>query len=204
MENLVRITGNIDLPDDVFAAIAIRNDPLDLQGTATLGDGLHALVPEIAEKPVEVVGFFERRCHVQANTAGPALEAIETMFATLAEAGLADRVQQVTLVDCGDAYTSPLTDLSLLGQYVETIQGLFRNGIEVRILTADYNLDDEGGTPFVLRDTRSEGFIRHVADYTREAMRMLNTCLGQNELPQFEKTSREQVDARIASMAPVG
>lgn len=204
MENLLRITGNIDLPDDVFAAIAISGDAPDLQGTATLGDGLHAFVLETGAKPVEIVGFYERRCHMQADAAAPTLEAIEDMFSTLVEAGLDNRVQRVTLVDCGDAYMSPLTDLSLLGQYVETIQGQFPEGVEVRVFTADYSLEDEGGASFVLRDTRSESFIDHVANYTRKAMRMLNNYLGQNELPQFGKASCEQIEARIASIVPAG
>ncbi|MFK7943702.1 MAG: hypothetical protein AB8B85_12430 [Paracoccaceae bacterium] len=200
MAKALRVTHNIDLPDDVFAFIAIQHEDNRDQKPAVRLCDLREAAPEPDDTPVELVSFFARRCHVSPDAADPMLEGMESMLGSLGVGGLRDRVRRVTLVDCGDELMAPLSDLSVLGQVVEAVRAIVPPETEVRIFAADYTMDDERDAQFVLRDTRCETFVTHVANYTRTAMQVLNTLFEPPDQTQFGAANREQINARLAMM----
>lgn len=198
MAKALRVTHNIDLPNEVFALLAVHQGE-DAGQWPTIGlSDLRPGMPDSDDAPVELVSFFARRCHVSPMAAKPLVEAIEGMIGSLKASGFGDRLHRVTLVDCGDHLMTPLTDLMVLGQVVESVRELVPEYAEVRIFTADYAIEDNGHADFVLRDTRCESFITHVATYTRAAMRILNNLFEGAEPTTFGTANPDQISARLA------
>lgn len=203
MARALRVTHNIDLPNEVFALLAVHQ--CDDMGQNDMGQqpavgstDLRTGQPSSEDTPVELVSFFARRCHVSPMAAEPLVEAIESMIGSLRASGFGDRLCHVTLVDCGDHLMTPLTDLMVLGQVVESIRNLVPEHAEVRVFTADYTIEENGHADFVLRDTRSESFITHVAAYTHAAMRILNNLFEGPEPTTFGTANPDQISARLA------
>ena len=200
MARALRVTHNIDLPDEVFALLAVHQcDNMGQQPGVRLTD-LRTSPPNSEDNPVELVSFFARRCHVSPKAAEPLVDAIEGMIGSLRASGFGDRLRRVTLVDCGDHLMTPLTDLMVLGQMVEAIRDEISEHAEVRIFAADYTIEENGSVDCVLRDTSCESFTTHVAAYTRAAMRILNNLFEGTEPTTFGTANPGQISHGVLDM----
>ncbi len=200
MNSYMRILSNIDLEDEMFSDVARQYDEMIPVTSDLLFDDLRYASLLESDIPIELVGFFQRRCHVAADAATPALAALDRVFATLRRAGGSEKVGRMILIDCGDPLMTPLTDLSILGQYVERVRDRLPPDAEVRILTAEVTQSGAAGPALVLKDTRSEAFVTAVADHTRLSMDILNNDGGYGGPRRVADISKRQISRKLQEM----
>lgn len=204
MSSHIRILSNIDLPEAVFADIADQYDRMTPVSSDLRFEDLRYSSLFDSDIPIELIGFFQRRCHMPADVARSVLNAIDRVFDTVRRAGGAAKVKRMILVDCGDAMMTPLTDLSVLGQYVERVRDRVPPEADLRIYAAETAQSGDSRPGLVVRDTRSEVFISAAADHLRRSMKMLNCGDGSEGVVDAGKLSRGQIARKLDAIVPSG
>lgn len=196
----VRLTMNLDLPEDLFLRLAFKHSDV-VQPSAKARRGCRTENAEGCRRaPIEVVVFFERRTNPNSIRVEQAVRTINESLRNLQHSGLTERVRGVKLIDCGDDYRPPLSDLAVLGQYLEAISLVMPGDVDARIMTGDYERPEQRKPNCVFRDTRSEDFISHYAEFIRKSVQTLNKHFGQGDLPKVGRANIERLAAALAGL----
>lgn len=198
----VRLVVNLDLAEPTYAFLRARirsSIPNQNAYTVTLEDISAGLLMG-ESMPVEIIAFLKRQPDPRPDRIEPALRAIQDMCVTIEAVQLKSQIRRVTLVDCGDTLMSPLSDLAVLGQYLEALSDNLSADAEGLILAADCDFEAESCPTVTVRDTRSEAFIEHVADFTRRALKVLNTQFGQGDVPKLEGIAPKDIEAVLSAL----
>ena len=199
----MRVISNIDLDAGAFPEIAkeyARLVPVEADFRFEHLKYVSLLDSDIS---IELVCFFQRRCYVTADAAGPAVAALDRVFDTVLRAGGINKIRRMVLIDCGDPLMAPMTDLSVLNQYVECARDHLPIDTDLHIHAAEIAWSSTTQTSLVVRDTRSESFITLMTEHLRQSMEILSHGLG-TDRPEFDKDlSRSQVNRRLQRLLPV-
>lgn len=179
------IYANLDLPADIFDRMAEHCKSKIHQHRRVVNlERVDHLVNADRGKVIEIVAFFARRIAHDSTTIADALAMINRTDRTLEMSQLKQDVAYVTLMDCGELLSGPLSDFNLIAQYLEVFsEGLIANA-EGKILAADYDIEADD-LDIIVRDTREAAFVEHVIEQTKNSLASLNSGMGQGDLPYF-------------------
>ncbi|MEM9147429.1 MAG: hypothetical protein AAGC57_14655 [Pseudomonadota bacterium] len=201
-QKTVRLMVNLDLADQhyTFVRSHLRSKVLDPDTSILTLDDIYAGSLRDDIEPLEIMVFHKRQVNWNVDLIKPALRSISDMCAVIEAAQLNSRVRRVILVDCGDTLREPLSDVSVLAQYLEAIsENLF--DAEGFVMVADCDFEAEGCPTVTLWDTRTEDFVDHVADYVRSSLNNLNKGFGQGDVPKLGGAKQSDIEAFLKAFA---
>jgi hypothetical protein len=178
-----QVVVNLDLDDRLFPE-AVRFLELQKVFPAALLDlnELASFGPSLLAEGFELVVLYARRADAFPSSLGKAIDRIESTTRVLEHIQLRHAVRKITLVDCGEIPTAPLSDFSAVAQYLETFANDMSADASARVFALDHDFfADEPSAK--LYDTQSSEFIDHFVAYTKTSLQMLNTGFGSGKLP---------------------
>jgi hypothetical protein len=180
---MLQVVVNLDLHDKLFSEAVrfleerkvISKAPLDMDSLGPFG-------PTLASDGFEIFAFYTRRADSAPHSLASAIDKITLTTQSLAQIQLCHAVRKITLVDCGEVPTAPLSDFSAVAQYLEVFANDMSADASAQVVALDH--DFFADQPYArLYDTQSAEFIDHFAAYTRNSLLMLNTGFGSGKLP---------------------
>jgi hypothetical protein len=177
------VIANLDLEDEVFSGIVRALEAANtLQGSLTDLDELAAVGPNLGEDEIELVAFFSRRADSSLASLSPALARIAAVDLSLTRMQVKYAVRKITLVDCGEMPSAPLSEFNALAQYLETFAENLASETTGKVMALDYEETSGNELSVRLYDTQSAEFLDHFLEYTKHALRMLNNGFGHGNL----------------------
>lgn len=173
-----QVVVNLDLDEDLF-----RETFSFLKSNDHFTPSLQKLEEmERSAEEIELVALFVRRADGSASSVANAISRIEEIARYLEQVQMRHAVKQITLIDCGEIPSAPLSDFSAVAQYLETLATEMSPDASARVFAVDHDFSADPAS-VRLFDTLSADFLDHFVAYTTTSLQMLNTGFGTGKLP---------------------
>ncbi|SCZ61735.1 hypothetical protein SAMN04488118_104283 [Epibacterium ulvae] len=131
-------------------------------------------IPSCSGGAIEVVFAFKRRPYARPDLTVELLKAISKFHMHLEKVQAKSLISNVTMIDYGDLYAPPLSDLSEIGQLFEVSSSELNHEVARKIFAADVSSsgeeDDEFSVNITFEDTETEEFRGHIARYILQSL----------------------------------
>ena len=178
-DKLTWLVFNLDLENELFTTI------VDRIGELSGFDGTFVPIETQADisaiergEPLAMMVLHTRRLDTRLESISPGLAAVGRLEFMLEIAQLKQKIEDAVLVDCGELPNAPLSDMFVIGQFVEDLSNAMPNARFHGIFAVDgLRIDSDESwseAQFKWWDTRSEAFIDYMRDNLLKSLSQFN------------------------------
>ncbi len=196
---------NVDLPDSGFnAALAAFSEHLVTADADTINLCRGGLSGVGANSTIHVALFFRRSLSLMSEQSNSAELRIDAVLSDLEQQQIKHRVAAVSLVDCGEEYSDPLSDFSVLRSQLEIVAGHVNSDTRGHVYAVDFAGDLETGAPERVFDTETAAFRRHLGQHIAKALSMMNGSIGDDGAQHFAPRGSHDLDLSLSHLEKLG